>query len=46
LRVLIGASVPEVSMRFVEREVASWGQPFMLITLGLELPMIAHAASQ
>jgi hypothetical protein len=46
VRALIGASLPEISMRFVEREVASWGRPFAVIGVGLELPVIAHPASQ
>lgn len=34
--VVIGATLPEVQMAFGEREVASWGRPFAIATLGLE----------
>ena len=31
-----GATLPEVQMAFGDREVASWGRPFAVATLGLE----------
>jgi hypothetical protein len=34
--VLGGATLPEVQMAFGQREVASWGRPFAIATLGLE----------
>ena len=45
VRALIGASVPEVSMRFAGREVATWGRPFVIVSVGVELPLIAHEAA-
>lgn len=34
--VVVGATLPEVQMAFGDREVASWGRPFAIATLGLE----------
>jgi hypothetical protein len=34
--VVVGATLPEVQMAFGDREVASWGRPFVVATLGLE----------
>ncbi len=34
--VVVGATLPEVQMAFGAREVASWGRPFAIATLGLE----------
>jgi hypothetical protein len=36
LELLIGVSVPHAVVRFAGREVASWGLPYGLLTLGLE----------
>jgi hypothetical protein len=33
---VVGATLPEVQMAFGDREVASWGRPFVVATLGLE----------
>jgi hypothetical protein len=43
-RVAVGFSVPELSVEFesvgsVRREAARWGRPFVLGTLGIELPL-------
>jgi hypothetical protein len=35
-----GATMPHAVIRFAGREVASWGQPFGLLTLGLELGIL------
>jgi hypothetical protein len=39
LRALIGFALPEVAVSFEERDVASWGRPFALLSLGVELPL-------
>ncbi|HEY5961704.1 MAG TPA: hypothetical protein VIV60_34330, partial [Polyangiaceae bacterium] len=39
--VLSGASVPEVRVKFDDRSVASWGQPFVLVTLGIDVRCLA-----
>jgi hypothetical protein len=41
-RALVGASIPEVGVHFVDREVAHWGRPFVVATLGIELPLLAN----
>jgi hypothetical protein len=41
-RVAAGLSVPELSVQFVERETARWGRPFVLGTLGIELPLLGE----
>jgi hypothetical protein len=40
LRAHAGASIPRIEMRFDQREIAHWGQPFVAISLGLKLPLI------
>jgi hypothetical protein len=35
-RGMAGATIPEVSVHFGEREVAHWGQPFAVVSLGVE----------
>jgi hypothetical protein len=42
VRTAIGAGVtaPHAVIRFAGREVADWGQPFGLMTLGLELGVL------
>lgn len=35
-RIAGGATLPELQVRFGEREAASWGQPFLLLTVGLK----------
>jgi hypothetical protein len=39
LRVHGGVSVPLARVRFDERQVARWGQPFVAFSLGAELPL-------
>jgi hypothetical protein len=39
LRALIGFALPEVAVRFEDREITSWGRPFALLSLGVELPI-------
>lgn len=41
LRALIGFTAPEVVVRFEDRDIASWGRPFALLSLGVELPLTA-----
>lgn len=38
-RGMLGLAVPRVSTRFEEREVARWGQPFALLSIGVELAL-------
>lgn len=35
-----GATFPAVSIHFETREVATWGRPFAVATLGLEVPLL------
>jgi hypothetical protein len=39
-RALLGTSFPEIRVRFAERDAARWGQPFVVATLGIELPLL------
>jgi hypothetical protein len=39
-RALVGASFPEIRVRFAERDAARWGRPFFVATLGIELPLL------
>ena len=39
LRALIGFAAPAVVVRFEDRDIASWGRPFALLSLGVELPL-------
>jgi hypothetical protein len=39
-RVLAGSTLERIRTRFVEREVAHWGQPFTALSLGLELSVL------
>lgn len=41
-RVMIGIAVPELRIKFVEEQVASWGHPLVVATLGLELALPWH----
>jgi hypothetical protein len=38
-RGMLGAALPRVSVRFEEREVARWGQPFALVGICVELAL-------
>ncbi len=42
LRAHAGLSIPRVEVRFDQREAAYWGQPFVAISLGAELPLVTH----
>jgi hypothetical protein len=42
-RALLGSSLPQVSIRFEDREVATWGRPFLVASLGLEVPVLDFA---
>lgn len=39
VRVVVGASMPEITVRFAERDAARWGRPFALAALGVEYPL-------
>jgi hypothetical protein len=39
-RALIGLAVPELSLQVEQREHATWGRPFVLVSVGLELPLL------
>jgi hypothetical protein len=38
-RVSIGMTVPELKLLFQGNEIASWGRPFLAVTLGVELAL-------
>jgi hypothetical protein len=41
---MLGTSLPQISVRFVEREVATWGKPYFFVgTLGVAAPLLTWA---
>lgn len=44
--VMVGATVPRVTIRLAERDAASWGQPFVIGTLGLEASALSWGAAR
>lgn len=38
----MGTSIPKVKVRFGEHEVATWGQPYALVALGLEFSVLGR----
>jgi hypothetical protein len=40
LGTVVGATFPELSVRFAMREAARWGRPFALGSLGIEIPLL------
>jgi hypothetical protein len=40
---MLGTALPHVSVRFADREVATWGRPYFLVaTLGIEAPLLVR----